>query len=144
MTQRAASTLGVIVDRDGPVRVSFFGVPAIRRVSSPVIVAENGLRIASLLDLAGTKASVVQKRSEAKDYIDIASLLTDGRIGLPAAIAAARVIYGDQFNPQITLKALTYFDDGDLHRLSAQQKRILVQAARAVNLDRLPAIGALA
>ena len=35
----------------------------------------NGLKIASLLDLAGTKASVVQVRPEAKDYIDLDMLI---------------------------------------------------------------------
>jgi hypothetical protein len=43
-------------------------VPALRRLQAPDICAGNALRIASLLDLAGTKASVVQVRGEAKDY----------------------------------------------------------------------------
>ena len=63
------------------------------------------------------KGSVVQMRADAKDYTDIDALLADGRIGLPTALASARAIYGSQFNPQITLKALSYFDDGDLPRL---------------------------
>jgi hypothetical protein len=32
---------------------------------------DNGLKVASLLDLAGTKASVVQLRPEKKDYLDL-------------------------------------------------------------------------
>lgn len=32
---------------------------------------ERALYVASLLDLAGTKVAVVQKRAEAKDYLDI-------------------------------------------------------------------------
>ena len=36
-----------------------------------------------------------------------------------AALAAGRGIYGRQFNPQITLKALSFFDDGDLRQLPA-------------------------
>ena len=31
--QRAPNTLGVILDRDGPVRVSFFGVPTLPRLA---------------------------------------------------------------------------------------------------------------
>ena len=88
--QQAPNTLGVILDRDGPVKLSFFGVPGLRRLRPPLIAAGNGLRVASLLDLAGTKASVVQQRAEAKDYIDIDAILTDGRIGLATALAAAR------------------------------------------------------
>jgi hypothetical protein len=53
---------------------------------------------------------------------------------------AAHAIYGAQFNPQSTLKALSYFDDGNLHRLSEPVKVRLVKAAREVDLDSLPAI----
>jgi hypothetical protein len=38
------------------------------------------------------------------------------------------------------LKALSYFEDGNLHRLPQQVRDRLVSAARAVNLDHLPAI----
>jgi hypothetical protein len=122
------------------VRLSFFGVPGIPRLSPPLIAPDNGLRVASLLDLAGTKVSVVQMRAEAKDYIDIDALLTDGRIDLPTALAAARAIHGTQFNPQSTLKALSYFDDGNLRRLSPSVKDRLAKAAREVDLDYLPVI----
>ena len=98
------------------------------------------MRFASLLDLSGTKASVVQMRAEAKDYLDVDALLTDGRIDLPMALAAARAIYGDAFNPQTTLKALSYFEDGNLRRLPKSLKDRLAKAAREVDLDRLPVI----
>src|SRR5271165_2753640 len=101
---------------------------------------DNGLQVASLLDLAGTKASVVQVRAEAKDYIDIDALLTDGRIDLATALAAARAIYGTPFNPQNTLKALSYFEDGNLRRLPQPVRGRLARAAREVDLDRLPVI----
>jgi len=108
-TQQEPNTLSAIIHRDGPVKVSFFGVPGIRRIKPPHIAPDNGLRIASLLDLAGTKAAVVQQRAEAKDYLDIDAILRDGQIDLPTALAAARIIYGPVFNPQITLKALSFF-----------------------------------
>jgi len=37
------------------------------------------LGVASLLDLAAPKASVVQVRAEAKDYMDIDALITHGQ-----------------------------------------------------------------
>jgi hypothetical protein len=138
--QRDTNTLSVIVDRGGPVKVSFFGVPKLPRLAPPHVAKDNGLQVASLLDLAGTKASVVQLRAEAKDYIDIDALMTLGTIGLPTALAAAQKLYGPSFNPQITLKALSYFDDGNLHDLPNSTKRRLVAAAREVDLDHLPAI----
>jgi hypothetical protein len=138
--QREPNTLSVIVDRDGPVKLSFFGVPRPPRLAAPGVARDNGLQIASLLDLAGTKVSVLQIRAEAKDYIDIEALMRLGGIGLPAALSAAQVLYGSFFNPQITLKALSYFDDGDLRNLPENMKRGLAAAARAVDLDRLPSI----
>lgn len=139
VVQREKNTYSALVDRDGPVRVSFFGVPALRRLEDPDVVAANGLRVATLLDLAGTKASVVQVRGEAKDYLDIDALMTAG-VSLPRALAAAKAIYGPSFNPQITLKALSYFKDGNLVRLPDEMKNRLAAAARDVDLDRLPEI----
>ena len=95
------------------------------------------LKVASLIDLAGTKASVVQVRAEARDYIDIDALMSAG-IDLPTALAAGQAIYGRQFNPELTLKALSYFDDGSLRQLPEPLKGRLAKAARVVDLDRLP------
>lgn len=134
--QRERNTLTAIVDRDGPVKVSFFGVPALRQLVEPSRAA-NGLAIAGLLDLAGTKASVVQVRPEAKDYLDIDALISAG-VDLPHGLAAGIAIYGPTFNPQITLKALSYFADGNLSTLSEDVKNRLAAAARAVDLDQLP------
>jgi Nucleotidyl transferase AbiEii toxin, Type IV TA system len=140
VTQREPNTFSCTVDRGGIVKLSFFGLPGFPRLSPPLVAPDNGLQVASLLDLAGTKASVVQMRAEAKDYIDIDALLTDGAINLPTALGAARAIYGIAFNPQSTLKALCYFEEGNLRTLSQPVKDRLVKAASEVNLDRLPII----
>lgn len=140
VTQREPNTLSCTVDRGGIIKLSFFGLPKIPRLLPPLTAPDNGLQIASLLDLAGMKASVVQMRAEAKDYIDIDALLTDGRIDLPTALAAARAIYGNEFNPLSTLKALSYFDDGNLHRLTQPVKDRLAQAVRNVDLNHIPTI----
>jgi len=140
VTQREPNTFSCTVDCDGVIKLSFFGLPGIPRLLPPLISPDNGLQIASLLDLAGTKASVVQMRAEAKDYIDIDALLTNSPIDLPTALGAALAIYGRQFNPQSTLKALCYFDDGNLRLLPQPVRDRLVKAACAVDLDRLPMI----
>jgi hypothetical protein len=93
VTQREPNTFSCTVDRDGLVKLSFFGVPGVPRLSSPLIARDNGLQVASLLDLATAKVRVVQVRAKAKDYIDIDALFGDGRINLPTALAAARMIY---------------------------------------------------
>jgi hypothetical protein len=110
------------------------------RLRPPLVAPGNGLRVTSLLDLAGTTASVVQMRAEAKDYLDIDALLMDGRIDLPTALGSARAIYGAQFNPQVTLKALCYFDDGNVGTLPEETKTRLLHAATAVDPDALPVI----
>jgi hypothetical protein len=77
VTQREPNTLSCVLDHDGPVQVSFFGLPEVPRLRPPSVALDNGLRIASLLDLAGMKASVVQMPAEAKDYVDIDAILAD-------------------------------------------------------------------
>jgi hypothetical protein len=142
VTQREPNTLSCVVDRGGPVKLSFFGLPSLRRLRLSSIAPDNSLRIASLFDLAGTKASVVQMRAEAKDYIDIDAILVDGRIDLPTMLACALAIYGSQFNAQVTLKALSFFDDGDLRRLPKALRDRLSRAISDVDLDRLPVVAA--
>jgi len=82
---------------------------------------------------------VVQQRAEANDYVDLDTILCAG-IGLPKSLAAAKVIYGPTFNPQITLKSLCFFDDGDLRKLPEEMKRRLVKAVAETDLDRLPSL----
>ena len=139
--QQGPNTLSVLIDRGGPVQASFFGVPGLRRLNAPHVAPDNGLRIASLLELAGAKAAVVQQRAEAKDYLDIDAILREGRIDLAMALAGARAMYGPLFNPQVTLKALSFFGDGNLGRLPSSVRDRLAAAARAIDLDCLPELG---
>jgi hypothetical protein len=137
--QQAPNTLTCVVERDGPVKVSFFGLSHLTMLRDPHVAKDNGLRIASLLDLAATKAVAVQNRLEAKDYIDIDTLLSAG-VDLPHTLAAAKRAFGEAFAPIATLKALTYFAEGDLQHLPKAVKQRLVDAATAVDLQRLPSI----
>ena len=52
-------------------------------------------------------------------------------VDLPLALSAAQRIYGPTFNPQITLKALSFFDDGDLRLLPG-----IDQFTRQIDQDR--------
>jgi hypothetical protein len=137
--QKSASTLKCAVDRGGPVQLSFFGVPRIRFTRPPLVASDNNLKVASLIDLAGMKAAVVQKRPEAKDYLDLDAIIHLGSIDLATALSVARAIYGRTFNPELTLKSLAYFDDGNLDTLPGIVRDRLVAAVRAVDLNELPA-----
>ena len=139
--RREENTLDLSIVREGgPVKLSFFGVPSLPRIRPAETCPDNGLRVASLLDIAGTKVKTVQERAERKDYIDIAALIIDGRVKLASALAAGTALYGRQFNPQITLKALAYFGDGNLEELPEATRAVLVRAVRAVDPLRLPAL----
>jgi hypothetical protein len=132
------NTLVCRIDRGGPVQVSFFGGLSLRRVRDPETVEGlPGLLVASPLDLAATKVKVVQDRAESKDYLDVSRLLEDG-IALAEALGAARSVYGPSFNPLPSLKALSYFGDGDLGRLAADVRDRLVAAVGKVDPARLP------
>jgi len=139
--QVAVNTLTVRVDRRGPVLVSFFGSLGLGQVGAPDTVEGPGFRIASLVDVAGAKAAVIQKRAEAKDYLDVDAILQSG-VDLPTMLAAGRVLYGRSFNPMITLKALSYFDD--VPSLPTPVKDRLRAAAAAVDPTKLPALAAYA
>jgi len=141
--QSSANTLVSRVDRDGPVKVSFFGGLALRRVRDPQSVEGlPGLRVASPLDLAATKVKVVQDRAESKDYRDIGRLLEEG-IGLAEALGAAGAVYGPTFNPLPSLKALCFFGDGDLAGLTQDLRALLVEAVSAVDPIAIPQISPL-
>lgn len=131
------NTLTVLVHRDGPVQVSFFGLPRLRRVRVPQRAHSNGLAVASLLHLAATKVEVVQARAERKDYLDIDALLERTQLTLPDMLAAAAAVFGGRFNPQITLKALSHFADVSGGVPPDVQARLAL-AARRVDLDNLP------
>jgi hypothetical protein len=136
--QNVSQTLTVVLNRADGVKVSFFGALTLGRVGEPEETEDGTLLVASLLDLAGTKAAVVTQRAEAKDYLDLLALMKSG-ISLGQAMGAARAIYGRQYNALITLKSLAYFGDGDLHTLTEGQKTELTNAAAQQSLD-LPEI----
>jgi hypothetical protein len=135
--QVAPETLTCRVNRSGPVLVSFFGGLGLGQVAAHDQSSDTRLQVASLLDLAGTKAAVVQKRAEVKDYLDIYAILRHG-IDLPTILSAGAVIYGLKFNPLITLKALSYFDD--VPAVPAHVRTELMHAIEAVDVTKLPVL----
>jgi hypothetical protein len=109
------------------VKVSLFGGIAFGRVGVPDETSD-GVRVASLLDLAGTKIKALLQRVEAKDYRDVLALL-DAGVGLHTILGAASALFGSSFNPLTAQKALCYFEGGDLGTLDADARARLVEAA---------------
>lgn len=140
ISQSGVNTLTVIVDRNGPVKVSFFGGLKLNRVQDPDLVPDR-IRVASLLDVAATKMVTIQQRAQARDYLDVLAL-ADAGVTLHAALAAAAAVYGSEFNGLLSLKALTYFAEGDLGSLSSARQNQLRVMANAVDLMQIPVMEA--
>lgn len=140
IVRQAPGTLTVRVDRGAPVLVSFMAVPSLRQLLPPIRRADGGCQVASLLDLAAAKASVVQQRAEAKDYIDLDALIQSG-LPLDKILSAALLAFGERFDPQSTLKALSFFGDGDLASLPDDTRRRLRHSVRSVDPAHLAPLG---
>jgi hypothetical protein len=113
------------------VKVSFFGMISFGRVGEPEVTEDGVLDVASLDDLMATKVKVILQRAEAKDYRDIAAMVSAG-VSLSRGLSSARTLYGINFQPSESLKAMVYFNDGDLRTLSKEDKTCLVKAASEV------------
>ena len=113
------------------VKLSFFGNLTMGRTGTPATTDDGVLMVASLDDLMTTNLKVILQRAEAKDYRDIAALLGAG-VSLARGLAAARKIFGPNFQPSEALKALVYFGDGDLATLSDAEKIVLGEAVKTV------------
>jgi hypothetical protein len=137
MRQFEENTLTAMVDRDGPVKVSFFGGLKLNRVQDPDLMPDNGIKLASLLDVAATKLATIQQRAQARDYEDVLALAAAG-VSLSEMLAAAEAVYGSTFNGTLSLKALTFFADGDLPTLSPVTQSRLRTLASQVNLELIP------
>jgi hypothetical protein len=111
-------------------KVSFFGGLTIGRVADPDRCEDNGIFIASLLDLAAQKMKVILVRAEAKDYLDIYTLLKAG-ITLPSALGAAKALY-PEFNPVLSLQALAYHGESGLAVMPVEIREFLTAASAKV------------
>ena len=124
------NTLNVTVDRGSEVQVSFFGLPHLKQVRPPIELENPRIRLADMIDLAGMKMAVIQHRAMAKDYLDIHAIWSMTEITPEQSVACASIIYGEQYNPYDTLKALAYFGEPELSSLSDDLKSMLTEAAR--------------
>ncbi len=147
ITQEDRNTLTVQANTDdGPVSISFFGGLALNCVDPPARVLP-GVSLASPRDIFGCKCATIQQRKSLKDIQDICALLRHG-LALAEGLDCARAIYGEQFNPHITLVALS--DPTTLEELPEEDRRLLAQAvaetpgASAEEIEPLGRIGEVA
>lgn len=138
ITQHAENTLSCAISTEaGPVKVSFFGALSLGQIEPPDLVESNNVAVASLRDLMGTKCATIPQRAEMKDYLDIDALISTAGINLSEGLACAKAMYGRQYNPMLTLQALSYFKD--LHgSLAPDVQSRLLAAVKSVSLQNLP------
>ena len=119
------------------VKVSFFGCLPFGRYGSPEVTDDGVMTVASLDDLMALKIKVILQRSEAKDYLDIAAMLK-AAVELSKGLAISEAMFKPELTPVIALKALTYFEGGDLGNLPKETKQILSRSVSRVT--RLPSV----
>ena len=136
VTLMTAGSLTATVDREGAVKVSFFSpTRPLTMIGEPVVSQSPKLRLASQIDIAATKLAVIAMRPASRDYIDIHALITQAGIPLVRQLAAVPFVFaGQPYNPYIPLKALAYFDDGDLSALPGKVKRELTVAVASTGI----------
>jgi hypothetical protein len=135
--QSAANTLTVLVQRGGPVKLSFFGGLGFGRVGQPHPTPDNVLRVAAPLDLLASKLKTLLSRAAARDYADLAALLRSGQT-LDRGLGAALALFGANFPIAAAVRGLCYFDDLD-EELVPADRQTLMDAARTLPHD-LPAV----
>jgi hypothetical protein len=121
------------------VKFSFFGDIRLGRIGEPLITNDDVAQIASLDDLMAMKLATLLQRVEAKDYKDIAAMLRNGA-SLEHGLAGAAVLYGKQFPPSESLKAMTYFHGGDLRHLDQSDRETLLLAVKMLPIRDLPQV----
>jgi hypothetical protein len=138
--QEEANTLTMLLDRNGPIQISYFGLPRLGQIEEHDRLQAPAISIASLIDIAGFKTAVVARRAEPKDYADIHALLTQTLVTLPEMLGAAIAIYGPSFNPLVSLKAIAHFNEPALIDLPTSLKTSLTKAVKSVALDQIPTL----
>jgi hypothetical protein len=124
--QDAPETLVVLAEMPaGSVKVSFYGSIGFGRVNEPLQTRDGTLLIASLDDLMATKLKATLDRAEAKDYRDIAEMISAG-VSLATGLSAFKQMFDGE--PAQVLRALGFFEDGDLESLSTKDRNILRSA----------------
>lgn len=79
--QDAPETLMILAEMPaGSVKVSFFGGIGFGRTNDPLLTRDGTLLVASLDDLMATKLKAILDHAEAKDYRDIAAMISAGAL----------------------------------------------------------------
>lgn len=132
---------------NGTVKISFFGNIDFGRVGEPRLTDDGVLLVASSLDLFAVKLKEIIQRPTPDDYVDIVYLIKNGE-SLLEALGGASVLFGTDFSPMISLRALSYFDDLEPPLSQSDASFLVRQVSNALislnnkELDSLPLVSA--
>ena len=133
LTAKAPTSAGAVV-------LSFFGGLRLQCVEKPLVM-EPGIPLAGISDIFGCKCGAVQQRQTVKDLIDICAILNRTQLTLSDGLGFARAIYGEQFDPYVTLRALAY--PPAIEGLSANQRTSLARSVESVDPAAIPGVAPL-
>lgn len=134
--QDTPDTLVVLAEMpSGPVKVSFFGGMKLGRVNDPLETSDGKMLVASPEDLMATKLKAILDRAEAKDYRDIATMISAG-VSLSTGLGSFEQMFDGE--PAQVLRAIGFFGDGDLNTLSTHDRGVLRKARDQI--DQLPEV----
>ncbi|MBQ9683052.1 MAG: nucleotidyl transferase AbiEii/AbiGii toxin family protein [Neisseriaceae bacterium] len=116
------------------VKISFFGnIPFVAQTH--VVDDDNDiLQLADLTMLLATKLKTINDRAEWKDYTDIAHILRSKKATLSGGLNLFSQIWQDEVPQQQILKALLYFLDGDLQKLSIEDRQTLLNEVKNIKI----------
>ncbi|PIE74331.1 MAG: hypothetical protein CSA19_00290 [Deltaproteobacteria bacterium] len=112
------------------VQLSFFGsISFVQKENA--IVLDNVLLAAKMTDLLATKLKATFDRAEYKDYRDIAEILKNGGTTLQEGFQKMKDFFGaGSFSQMQVLKNLTFFDDGNVSKLSEDDQQFLIKEVK--------------
>ncbi len=125
----------LVYETSSGVKLSFFGTLDFVKLSGKIEPEDNVLSIADLSSLLTTKLKAVCDRAEYKDYVDIACILKTRQVSLEQSLNKVNEFFGKDYPLVYILKGLTYFEDGDLYKLSKEDKKILCEEASKIELS---------
>lgn len=121
--QNSDNTLTFITSEN--VKISFFGNINFANDSKSFLTDDGVLKLSSLDSLLATKLKVINDRAEYKDYKDIAEILRSKKSTLKIGIELFEKYYPKSIPKYQVLKALQFFEDGDLYKMTNEDKDIL-------------------
>src|SRR3989344_42304 len=75
------------------------------------LIEYEGLKISSIEEIGASKAYVIGRRGDFKDYVDLYYILSEGHSSLDEIVNLAEVKYQNEFNSRLFLEQLVYLED---------------------------------